>query len=293
MSGIVIRTIFQPKSIGKRVCKGRDGSRIVQWIATTNRYFFHSCRMLQETEAEHGTIMSFLRHGRAFAIFDATKFEDILLKKYFDGKKLGSFVQTLVDYGFRRVTVGPDSGPHVYFHELFLRSRPRLCVLIPKLPSWAPRMSANPVAQPNFALYPPMPSFSGESSAQQQHHQQQQIPVGNVMTSQVAMMNVMNTLPINPMMMGPNPFANPLSFVQPGFPPIPHLSAQSQTGTAALDMFNSQFRSWPHATGTTLPIPIGTAGTSTGEIPCQHRKSPFYFVEPHFSPFLFVAMQGL
>jgi len=85
-------------------------------------------RMLVDVEKEGlSDIVSFLPHGRAFRVHKKDKFVTDILPKYFTGQRSwGSFTRQLNNYGFLRVTrkgVDQDS----YYHELFLRGRPRLC----------------------------------------------------------------------------------------------------------------------------------------------------------------------
>ena len=59
-------------------------------------------------------------------------------------------------YSFRRVTQGTDKGG--YYHECFLRWRPRLAESIKrvKFKGRGPRKPDNPDSQPNFSLIPPV-----------------------------------------------------------------------------------------------------------------------------------------
>jgi len=70
-------------------------------------------------------IISFARHGRCFILHRPKVFASEVMPNYFKHTKLTSFQRQLNLYGFKRITYGPDSG--AYYHELFLRGRPRLC----------------------------------------------------------------------------------------------------------------------------------------------------------------------
>jgi hypothetical protein len=84
-------------------------------------------RMLSEAE-ENGNedIASFFPHGRAFAIHKPEKFVRDILPIYFRQSRMSSFQRQLNLYGFTRIASGPDEGG--YYHELFLKERPGLCV---------------------------------------------------------------------------------------------------------------------------------------------------------------------
>jgi hypothetical protein len=84
-------------------------------------------RMLEGTEREGLTdVVSFFSHGRAFAIHKPRRFVSEVMLRYFRQTRLTSFQRQLNLYGFRRISQGPDNGG--YYHELFLRGRPGLCV---------------------------------------------------------------------------------------------------------------------------------------------------------------------
>lgn len=84
-------------------------------------------RMLRELEENGETeVVSFFPHGRAFAVHNPTRFVSEVMPKYFRQSRLSSFQRQLNLYGFTRITAGPDAGG--YYHELFLKGRPALCV---------------------------------------------------------------------------------------------------------------------------------------------------------------------
>lgn len=84
-------------------------------------------RMLDEAEKDGKTdVVSFYSHGRAFTVHDMDRFTEEIMPKYFKQTKWNSFARQLNLYGFIRITSGPDAGG--YYHELFLKGRPNLCV---------------------------------------------------------------------------------------------------------------------------------------------------------------------
>ena len=114
-------------------------------------------RMLESCEKEGlSDIVSFYKHGRAFAIHQPRRFVSEVMPAFFRQSRLTSFQRQLNLYGFRRISQGPDNGgayryrsirwgcvfpsfvipssffpiPRYsgYYHELFLKGRPGLCV---------------------------------------------------------------------------------------------------------------------------------------------------------------------
>jgi len=83
-------------------------------------------RMLSDTEQEGWTdIVSFLPHGRSFAVRDPDRFVQEIMPRYFQQTKWSSFTRQLNLWGFLRVRAGPDVG--AFYHELFLKGYPGLC----------------------------------------------------------------------------------------------------------------------------------------------------------------------
>lgn len=112
-------------------------------------------KMLRQTELEGNThICSFLGHGRAFAIIDKESFEGILGKFGFTEKTLDGFRSALFDFGFRKLA--HNEGKEVFYHQLFLRGRPGLCVNM-QTNGAANRAAGNHHDEPNLDAYPPMP----------------------------------------------------------------------------------------------------------------------------------------
>ena len=70
-------------------------------------------------------IIGWLPHGRAFKIRNTKAFIEKMMQQHFKHTKLTSFQRQLNLYGYKRITRGADSG--AYYHELFLRDRPKLC----------------------------------------------------------------------------------------------------------------------------------------------------------------------
>lgn len=75
---------------------------------------------------DHKEIISWLAHGRGFMIFQTKEFVEKVMPKYFKQTKFPSFTRKLSRWGFTRVQRGPEVG--VYYHDLFLRDNPSLCL---------------------------------------------------------------------------------------------------------------------------------------------------------------------
>mmetsp|Transcript_44562 Transcript_44562/g.135816 ORF Transcript_44562/g.135816 Transcript_44562/m.135816 type:complete len:664 (-) Transcript_44562:564-2555(-) len=132
-------------------------------------------RMLEYTENNRlGHVASFLPHGRAFSIRKPKLFVEKIMRKFFRQTRLTSFQRQLNLYGFKRISQGPDSGG--YYHELFLRGRPRLSVNMQRTKvkgDAAQRFRKDPDNEPKFYAMPPISvprsASSGDASASSSH----------------------------------------------------------------------------------------------------------------------------
>jgi len=117
-------------------------------------------RMLAEVQSDgKEDIISFFSHGRAFGIHKPTKFLEEIVPKYFSKQtQISSFQRQLNIYGFTRINTGHDVGG--YYHELFLRGRPTLSLLISRvgIPKAIPRKRGvkayKTTTDPNFYSMP-------------------------------------------------------------------------------------------------------------------------------------------
>eukprot|EP00536_Pseudo-nitzschia_multiseries_P002968 jgi/Psemu1/184836/e_gw1.42.28.1 len=78
------------------------------------------------TNDEDSDTIAWLPHGRSFIIYKKKKFAAQVLVKYFKATKFTSFTRKLNRWGFTRVTRGTEMGS--YFHKMFLRDNPELCL---------------------------------------------------------------------------------------------------------------------------------------------------------------------
>eukprot|EP00557_Chaetoceros_sp_GSL56_P007679 CAMPEP_0176503676 /NCGR_PEP_ID=MMETSP0200_2-20121128/15500_1 /TAXON_ID=947934 /ORGANISM="Chaetoceros sp., Strain GSL56" /LENGTH=580 /DNA_ID=CAMNT_0017903003 /DNA_START=68 /DNA_END=1810 /DNA_ORIENTATION=- len=104
--------------------------------------------VLDRTDME--SIITWMPHGRAFVVLQPQQLRDIVLPRFFKQTKFMSFTRQLNLWGFKRITKGVDSG--AYYHELFLRGRPRLAILMKrqKIKGTGIKLTPNPDTEPDF-----------------------------------------------------------------------------------------------------------------------------------------------
>jgi|AntRauTorckE5430_2_1112549.scaffolds.fasta_scaffold08798_2 hypothetical protein len=96
------------------------------------------------------TIITWMPHGRAFVVLQPQQLRDNVLPRFFKQTKFMSFTRQLNLWGYKRITKGDDSG--AYYHELFLRGRSRLAMLMrrQKIKGTGIKLTPNPATEPNF-----------------------------------------------------------------------------------------------------------------------------------------------
>ena len=103
--------------------------------------------LAQADHAGFSSIISWLPHGRAFVIYDMSKFALLVLPKYFSHNKISTFQRQLKAYKFKRFADGPDKG--AYYQEFFIRGRPELCVPMSRIKNKNATSGEIPIALPN------------------------------------------------------------------------------------------------------------------------------------------------
>ncbi|KAL7544228.1 hypothetical protein ACHAWF_007610 [Thalassiosira exigua] len=112
--------------------------------------------MLDAESLRRPEVVTWLPHGRAFLVRKPKNFTSEVMGGYFRQSKLTSFQRQLNLYGFRRITQGPDGG--AYYHELFLRGRPQLCMrmLRQKVKGTGHKQPTDVSSEPNFYAMQPL-----------------------------------------------------------------------------------------------------------------------------------------
>ncbi len=110
-----------------------------------------------------GDVLSWMPHGRAFIVKQPRVFDAEVLPRFFKQSKFTSFTRQLNLWGFKRITKGPDA--RAYYHELFLRGRPKLCSRMrrQRIKGTGIKLTPNPEMEPNFyelAEKRPLPEVS-------------------------------------------------------------------------------------------------------------------------------------
>lgn len=103
---------------------------------------------------EFSDIICWLPHGRSWRVQQRPRFEKEVLPLFFQHGKYSSFARQINGWGFRRISTGRDFNS--FYHELFLRDAPNLCLQMkrPSSAELARRKKKDPDSPPNFYLMP-------------------------------------------------------------------------------------------------------------------------------------------
>ena len=99
----------------------------------------------------YANIISWMPHGRSFKIHKRDEFVSKIMPRYFYITKFTSFIRQLTLYGFYKCRKGADKGS--FFHKLFLRGRPGLCLDITRSSGKKRKLES----EPNFYKMPYLP----------------------------------------------------------------------------------------------------------------------------------------
>jgi len=141
--------------LGQKKCAGGSGGKGQKKISISFPRKLHY--LLDQIERDGlAHVISWLPHGRAFAIHDNKEFVDHVMPKYFNQSKLTSFQRQLNLYGFCRLTRGRDSGG--YYNEHFLRGMPFLTagIVRTRVKGTKFKAASNPDDEPNFYAMRPV-----------------------------------------------------------------------------------------------------------------------------------------
>lgn len=102
--------------------------------------------------SEYNDIICWLPHGRSWRVLQQGRFEKEVLPIFFRHGRYASFARQINGWGFRRISSGTDFNS--YYHELFLRDAPELCLQMtrPSATELADRKKEEPDSPPNFYL---------------------------------------------------------------------------------------------------------------------------------------------
>lgn len=136
--------------------------------------------MLDRESNTQPTVVSWLSHGRAFIVRKPKAFTNEIMPGYFRQSKLTSFQRQLNLYGFRRITQGKDAG--AYYHELFLRGRPKLCMRMQrqKVKGTGHKQPTDVASEPNLHALPALEMLEGDEEEEEEEEVQDDDEEDNV-----------------------------------------------------------------------------------------------------------------
>lgn len=164
---LVIRPIVRQEDVAvqqnpETVCKYRDFLHVAPEEVIGNMkqarqevFPIKLHRLIEKSVSEGYTnIVSWQSHGRSFRIHDTQNFLMHVVNRVFAVTNIAFFVRQLGLYGFQKISQESNADCGTYFHELFLRGRPELCVAIVKRKK---RSLINRNNEPDFSHYEPVP----------------------------------------------------------------------------------------------------------------------------------------
>ena len=85
--------------------------------------------ILERSELDgYSSVISWAKHGRAFRIENKQSFVSAVMPTYFFQTKMASFIRQLGTYGFHKIVGSNNEDVNHFWHSMFLRGRPGLCV---------------------------------------------------------------------------------------------------------------------------------------------------------------------
>jgi len=96
----------------------------------------------------YSNIICWLPHGRSWRMLQPKVFEEKIIPLYFRHARISSFMRQVNGWGFRRISRGVDMNS--YYHELFLKGMPHLCLTMRRLKKSQMKKHHDPNYVPDF-----------------------------------------------------------------------------------------------------------------------------------------------
>lgn len=100
------------------------------------------------SDPDYSSVISWLPHGRSWRVLQPKVFEEKIIPLFFRHTRISSFMRQVNGWGFRRISRGIDINS--YYHELFLRGMPHLCLTMRRLKKSQIKKNHDPNYVPDF-----------------------------------------------------------------------------------------------------------------------------------------------
>lgn len=108
------------------VARKKSQTKKLSKVRPDHNFLIRLRAMLRDSSADGNQLtVSWLRHGKAFMIYDRSHFSEEILPAYFK-TKFTSFRQALRSHGFAQMG-GTNWDEGAFYHKLFIRDEPLLC----------------------------------------------------------------------------------------------------------------------------------------------------------------------